>query len=257
MTGRPDDPQSPRVHVVMCTYARVSRLARTLGQLTSQQGCHVSLYIWNNNFDLASRLRLSIAQAARAIEVFTYDSRENLGGYGRFLIARDLAAAQRPVVFIDDDIDLPDTALRSLLAEYAPDQISSFWAYRFDTLHDYFARRRVRPGMRADYCGTAGTICPSSIFTDPGVFACPPRYRMLEDMWLSFYALKWGMGLTASRSGISIVRDGLDSYRRLHDLKNEFFRYLVMNGWPVHVAGRNMDTRSLVQRGQGCLPRGS
>jgi glycosyltransferase involved in cell wall biosynthesis len=228
----------PTVDVIMCTYARTARLATTLRQLAAQQGCRAALYIWNNNPAESARIQRTIASSAALAETHVHHSRENRGGYGRFFIARDLAASGLPVVFIDDDTNLPADAISSLLAEYEPRLISSFWAFRFTTLHNYYSRRRVRAGAAADYCGTAGMICDSALFADPGVFACPDRYRMLEDMWLSYFALRNGFRLIGSASKISLMVDGLDSSRGLD--KNDFFKYLIMNGWPVAVSGRQL-----------------
>jgi hypothetical protein len=231
----------------MCTHARVGRLGTTLRQLGYQQGCSVSLYIWNNNSAESARIRKIIAQSPARIETYVYDSRENIGGYGRFLIARDLAVPQEPVLFIDDDAHLESDAVSCLLDEYEPALISSFWAFRFNTLHSFYSRIRVRPGAAADLCGTAGAICASSLFADPGMFQCPPRYRRLEDMWLSFFAMKNGFKLIASACRIRLIVDGLDSSWRFP--RNEFYRFLVMNGWPIGVSGRTMsDQRDWSQR---------
>jgi len=230
--------EGPAVDVIMCTHARVGRLSATLQQLASQQGCRVALFIWNNNAAESSRVDEMIARSPAPVKAYVYHSRENLGGYGRFLIARDLAASGRPVVFIDDDTNLQRDAISCLLAEYEPCSISSFWAFRFSTLHDYYSRRRVKAGVSADYCGTAGMICASSFFADPEVFACPAPYRMLEDMWLSYLASRNGWRLVGSASKISLMRDGLDSCRGIE--KNDFFKYLVMNGWPIGVGGRQV-----------------
>jgi hypothetical protein len=72
------------------------------------------------------------------------------------------------------------------LAEWAPLTVASFWAFRFASYGDYFDRVRAAPGELAHYCGTGGTVLDGNVLQDPGLFTCPPRYRMLWDLWLSF-----------------------------------------------------------------------
>jgi hypothetical protein len=66
---------------------------------------------------------------------------------------------------------------------------------------------------------------------------------MLWDLWLSYRAARCGFQLRGSAAQVRFVSDGKDSYRSLRELKSEFLRYLVSNGWDLDVAGRGAGDR--------------
>lgn len=85
----------------MCTWRRPEYFHRTLRCLETQQRVRVELHVWNNNPDIAEELE--VTAAASRIPVRFHHSPENIGGFGRFHLARMLAPVHPFVVFIDDD----------------------------------------------------------------------------------------------------------------------------------------------------------
>ncbi len=166
--------------------------------------------------------------------VTIHHSEINIGGFGRFELASQLAGATDRVVFIDDDVNFSNDALQRLCEEYQPRTIRSFYAFQLNNPADYFARTVLDPGHKADYCGTGGMICDSSIFKEKGLFACPKEYWFIEDLWLSYYA-KHIMGWELYKSGadISIMPDQKNQWYGLRDKKSAFLKYLTQQGWQL------------------------
>lgn len=218
------------VPVVMCTWRRPEYFPQTLRMLERQQGVSVHLYVWNNNRAIAERLDADAA--ASAIPVTVRHSDENIGGYGRFYLAKELAAQHPYVVFIDDDQLFGPSTIATLRSEARPRSASGWWAYRFVLPPSYWLRVPVRPGRRAQYLGTCGMIIDTAIFDDPRVFECPDRFWFVEDVWLSYvadYLHRWR--LTRSRATFWFIPDTKNQFSGLISDKYEFLRYLTAKGW--------------------------
>ena len=58
------------------------------------------------------------------------------------------------------------------------------------------------------YVGTGGMVADTGVFTDDALFACPPRYWFMEDIWLSYYARAVrGWQLYRSSAEIGMIHD--------------------------------------------------
>lgn len=213
----------------MCVWRRVHRLGRTIADLERQQGVEASLHLWVNAPEATAEVARIVRGSRLDIDVTV--SPENVGGFGRFELARRLAAHPY-VVFVDDDQVLGETMLETFAREAAPRTVCAWWSYAFDDGADYWRRSRVEPGAPADYCGTGGMVVDTSIFGDDLLFACPPRFRFVEDLWLSYVASARGWTLLASAAPLAIEEDGRDQYLALADRKSELLRHLVHErGW--------------------------
>lgn len=222
----------PEVPVIMCTYRRPERLASTLQQLAAQQNCVPHLYIWNNNPYIVDAINKEVAQSS--IKVSVHHNAENIGGFGRFYQARDIAADNTYVVFIDDDVNLGANALRTLYDEGAEHAITSFFAFALRNPDDYFDRDTLEPGQKADYCGTGGMVVDASIFTDEALFNCPKKYWFLEDLWLCAVAQKQGWECKKSAADITLEPgDFKDQWLTMKPLKTEFLQYLIADGFTI------------------------
>jgi len=235
------------VPVVMCVWQRIDRLAETLTLLEAQEAVQVDLYIWNNNRSAAARVEEIVrTMACRRVRVVLTHSARNIGGFGRFYLARELAARHPAVVFVDDDLVFRSGAVSSLFDEHRPRSLASQWAFRLLDPTDYDRREPLEPGERADYCGTGGMIADSSIFRDERLFKCPRRFWFIEDLWLSFHA-SHVLGWELRQSGVSFeeMDDGLNQFGYLHRRKSRFLRYLVGRGWAIPSPARPSDPRRL------------
>ena len=220
------------VPVVVCVWRRPHFLERTLRSVAAQTQAEVKLYVWNNNLALRDHVDETVSRLA-GLDVEVEHSRRNVGGFGRFYIARRLAEKHRYVVFLDDDqVPAPD-CVTTMLAEATPATARSMWAYNFRGTTHFGDRIDAEPGERVKYAGTGGFICDTRIFAERGLYECPRRFWFVEDLWLSYYAddvLGWRLHKSAAR--IDGVADELDQSRALGPTKDRLFRYLVRRrGW--------------------------
>lgn len=221
------------IPVVMCTYRRPERLSTTLDQLASQVDCKIKLYIWNNKFEHRRQIEEAIA-CFPELDVTLHNSRKNIGGFARFYVARKLSPTYPAVVFIDDDVELSPRSLSTLICEFKPETIHSFFTFCFTSKRSFFKRFVPKRGEEADYCGTGGMICDTSIFRQPDLFKCPSKYLFVEDVWLCYYASHvLGWKLYRSFTDIKIIYDDRNQYPGLRQTKEEFFQYLRAEGWDI------------------------
>ena len=222
-----------RVPVVMCTWKRVDRLPRTL-EMLAEQDTPAALYLWNNNRREASRIDDCLRRSP--IPAQSVHCERNIGGFGRFYLARDLAPAREAVVFVDDDQDFGPSMIAHQLASFEVRSLAGWWAFTYHRGATTYAERdRVTtPLGPADYVGAGGMVADTSIFTDPRLFGCPRRYWFVEDVWLSYYARHVrGWKLRKSRAEFTFAPDGHDMDESLWATKARMFRYLKRRGWRV------------------------
>jgi hypothetical protein len=211
-------PAPLRVPVVMCVWNRLERVTPILCSIERSFGVQADVYLWNNRPDATGRIVAELRGAGHSLPKVTMaTSSLNIGGFGRFYWAREIAKRHPYVVFIDDDQVLGHRALHDLVQEHAPLSIHSVWAFRFKNRNEYWSRRHVGRGEQAKYVGTGGMIADSSIFADDGLFRCPSRYWFMEDIWLSYYAQAvrgWNLYRSAAEIGMMLDDRGLTAVMR-------------------------------------------
>jgi hypothetical protein len=226
-----------RTPVIMAVWKRIERLPRTL-ELLADQDLPATLYVWNNNRREADRVDQALAGGP--IPAQSFHCPRNIGCFGRFYLARELAGESDAVVFIDDDQDFGRSMTSDQLASFAPRSLAGWWAFTYRPgARSYAERDRVEtPLDPADYVGVGGMVADASVFTDPGLFRCPRRYWFVDDMWLSYYASDvHGWTLRRSLADFEFAPDGHDIDLTLAATKKRMFRYLKRRGWSVAASG--------------------
>jgi hypothetical protein len=222
---------SEAVPVVICVWRRPERLRSTIESLAAQSGVPVHLWIWNNNAALRTFVDDAVAKA-RGLDVEVVHSSRNIGGFGRFYVARRLARDRRCVVFLDDDQLPADDFCETLLAEFTPGTVWSTWAFRFLETRSYWNRVAAMPAERVKFCATRGMVCDTRVFLKPGLFDCPRRFWFVEDLWLSYYADNiMGWRLFKSDANVSTDAAPHAQYHYLGATKDIMLRHLVRRGW--------------------------
>ncbi len=221
------------VAIIICLWNRRERIDAILTQLDAQQGTRIRLLFWNNRPADAAYYRERIAAYrphGALAEVSMFTSRVNVGGLGRFFVARKLYVDgyRGAFLMLDDDQDVSDHLVTDLLAASGPHTIAGFWAWTMDG--DYWARRPAAPGDRVSYVGTGGCACDIDIVSDLSFFTELPRYfAFLEDVWMCGYARKRGWRLRKVDTPIEFVLDETNQHHSLAELKAEFYRYLQLD----------------------------
>ena len=222
-------PDGERVPVVFCTWRRQERLHHIL-EMLADQDVAVQALIWNNspNREFAEK---AIANARIPVQV--YHSPGNIGGFGRFYLARELAEwGYQRVIMIDDDQDFGPGMVRELLAGCSPRSLSAWFAYTISR-QDFWRHTVPAPGEQVNYVGTGGMAADPAVFADPGFFSCPRRFWFVEDLWLSWYAANFsGYTLLRSAAKMEFVEDSLNQFHRLQWVRQRFWRYLSRQAVP-------------------------
>jgi hypothetical protein len=222
-----------RVPVIMCAWKRVERLPRTL-ELLAEQETSATLYVWNNNPREADRIDALLANAP--IPAQSVHCKRNIGGFGRFYFARELANTHDTVLFVDDDQDFGQMMVREQMASFEPDSLAGWWAWTFlPGARRYGERKRVETPLEpADYVGTCGMVSDARIFRDSDLFRCPRRYWFVEDVWLCYYARHvHGWRLRRSGAEFTFVSDERNIDATLRATKTRMLKYLKRRGWDV------------------------
>jgi hypothetical protein len=222
-----------RTPVVMAVWKRIERLPRTL-DLLADQDAPATLYVWNNNRREAASIDRVLRESS--IPAQSFHCQRNIGCFGRFYLARELADVHDTVLFIDDDQDFGPTMVADQLASIERRSLAGWWAFTYRVgARTYAERDRVDvPMARADYVGVGGMVADASVFTDPGLFTCPRRFWFVDDIWLSYYAGQvLGWSLRRSLAEFEFAPDELDIDVTLAATKRRMFRYLTRRGWSV------------------------
>lgn len=221
------------IAVIVCLWNRRERIDALLTQLDAQEGRPVRLLLWNNRpaDDDHYRERIAAYTPHGALaEVSLVSSRVNVGGLGRFFIARRLRTEgyRGTFVMLDDDQDVSGHFLADLLAASGPHTIAGYWAWTMSG--DYWARVPAAPGDRVSYVGTGGCACDIDIVADLSFFTELPRYfAFLEDIWMCGYARKRGWLLRKVDTPVEFVLDETNQHHTLAERKAEFYRYLQLD----------------------------
>jgi len=220
--------QKEKLAIVMASYDRPNNLKNTLASLASQKYRNFDLYIWNNKLEFKALLENTIKQTNAPYPIYVEHSQNNLGGFARFIVCKNIATKYAYAVFIDDDIALGPDTLYTLAGEAYPETISSAWAFRFVCGMNYWRRSDLKPGEKAHYCGTGEAVVDISLFKDKGFFEAPKEFYVgMDDLWMSYYAhhiMKWS--LFKSRAAIKFIPDGKDLSARLGKAKEKALQYL-------------------------------
>ncbi len=217
-----------RPTVIMCTWRRVNRLPKTL-QMLENQTVKPNLLIWNNNHEERGLVDEYLKNST--IDSRVFHSVKNIGGFGRFYLAKDVAKVGiKKVIFIDDDQIINTHYIENLLDEHASQTTHSGWAFQINNWRDYWDRKEVMPHEEVDYAATNGMIIDTNIFiNDPELFECPARFWFIEDLWLTFIAKKNDYKAYKSIEQTQTNFDGKDqvgNWKMAHR-KRVMLRYLI------------------------------
>lgn len=218
--------KNKRVAVVMCTWQRIDKLNRTISCLEAQSYKNFDFFIWNNNPKIINQIKKHIEKTK--ININVYNSNKNIGGLGRFKYTQKIRNNYGKVIFIDDDQIFESNFIEHMVSIHKKRTIMSWFSWKINGT--YFNRVRVKDFKEADYCGTGGMICDTSIFTNDFFRHLPDKYSFIEDLYLSYYAkYKLRFKLIGVDAPIKIEIDNKDQYIKLKNKKNEFLNYLKKN----------------------------
>lgn len=224
----------PRIAVFMCVWRRLNLLPKTLQQLIDQQWVSIDLYLWNNDIGQSINLETIVARYRPYINVDIQHSPTNVGCFGRFFYAYQLRQCYPFFVVIDDDQYFDDWFVRTLWDERQAGGVTACHAFRFIQNRSYWERLRADPLDEVSYCGPGGMILDSQLIEHPSFFACPDKFWIMDDIWLSYvFHHVMRVPMRKSSASIRMIDSANDTFHSLRNKKTEFLTELRRQGWKV------------------------
>lgn len=220
-------------NVIVCLWNRPTRIHDVLRLLDEQDFAGgVRLFLWNNSradhqiyLDALAAYRGHPDGALRRVDIVK--TPHNLGSIARFYWARKIARAQphAPVIVIDDDQDFGPAFVSTSIGAYRAGAISAWWAWSVGNA--YWDRHPAAEGETVDHIGPGGSVMNSDLFLDKSFFTdIPDQFRLLDDVWLSYFAKRAGYVLRKLPVEIDFVMEETNQHHGQTDLKAQFFDYL-------------------------------
>jgi hypothetical protein len=101
------------------------------------------------------------------------------------------------------------------------------WAHRVNL--KYKRKIKVEKEELGNYAGTGGLICSSKLFLNEDFFDCPEEYWIIDDLWLSYYILKFtDYKIKELKTDIRFIKDRKATFLTLGDLKQKFSEEFIL-----------------------------
>ena len=211
----------------MCTYIRFENLNTTLACINNQTNKDFDFYIIDNSGQNEKLLKyLDKFKGNLSISIHNYAN--DFKQFARFLLAKDLAEdGYEKIIFIDDDEIIPNTFIEECHSQYDESCVKSFWAHRVNS--KYKRKIKVEKEEVGNYAGTGGLICSAKLFLNEDFFDCPEEYWIIDDLWLSYYVLKFtDYKIKELRTDIKFIKDRKATFLTLGDLKQKFSEEFIL-----------------------------
>lgn len=211
----------------MCTYIRFENLKMTLECLQKQTNQDFDFYIVDNS-NRHDKLLGYLKKFGNGMNISVHNYNNDFKQFARFLLARDLAEeGYEKIIFIDDDEVLPNTFIQECHDQYDPNSVKTFWGHMVENI--YKKKIKLEKNEQGNYAGTGGLICHSSLFLNDDFFDCPEEYWIIDDLWLSFYILKFtDLKIQNLKTNINFIIDRKATCLTLGSLKQEFSEEFII-----------------------------
>ena len=209
--------------LIMCTYIRLENLPITIKCLINQTNTDFDFYICNNSNNDDKLLKIINKYKSRSnFNISVYNYFNEFKQFARFLVAQDLAKeGYDRVIFIDDDEILPETFIQECHDQYEDMSVKSFWSHKVEKI--YKKKIKLEKHELGNYAGTGGLVCSSSLFLDDFFFSCPEEFWIIDDLWLSYYILKYtDYNIKTLKTKIQFIVDRKATCLTLKDVKQKF-----------------------------------
>jgi glycosyltransferase involved in cell wall biosynthesis len=218
-----------KVAVILCVFVRLENLEMTLNKIKDQTNKDFDFYICDNSNKEQKVIGLIKKHTPNlGVNLSIKSYKNEFKQFSRFLLARDLAEdGYEKIIFFDDDEILPLTFIDECLTQYEPGTVKTFWAHKINKI--YKKKIKLENDEIGNYAGTGGLICDSSIFLNEDFFDCPEEYWIIDDLWLSFYLLKYtDYKIKALKTDIKFINDAKATFLKLKQLKQEFSEEFII-----------------------------
>ena len=205
----------------MCNYIRFENLKVTLACIENQTNKDFDFYIIDNSGQNEKLLKY-LKKFGKNLDISVHNYSNDFKQFARFILARDLAEqGYEKVIFIDDDEIIPETFVQECHDQYEQKTVKTFWGHRVEKL--YKKKIKLEGNDVGNYAGTGGLVCDAALFLNNDFFDCPEEYWIIDDLWLSFYILKFtDYKIKELKTDIKFIKDRKATFMTLGNLKQEF-----------------------------------
>jgi len=213
--------------LIMCTYIRFENLNTTLACINNQTDKDFDFYIVDNSGQNEKLLKY-LDKFKGSLNISVHNYANDFKQFARFLLAKDLAEdGYEKIIFIDDDEIIPNTFIEECYSQYDESCVKSFWAHRVNSR--YKRKIKVEKEELGNYAGTGGLICSAKLFLNEDFFDCPEEYWIIDDLWLSYYVLKFtDYKIKELKTDIKFIKDRKATFLTLGDLKQKFSEEFIL-----------------------------
>jgi glycosyltransferase involved in cell wall biosynthesis len=213
--------------LIMCTYIRFENLNTTLACINNQTDKDFDFYIIDNSGQNEKLLKY-LDKFKGSLNISVHNYANEFKQFARFLLAKDLAEdGYEKIIFIDDDEIIPNTFIEECHSQYDESCVKSFWAHRVNSR--YKRKIKVEKEELGNYAGTGGLICSAKLFLNEDFFDCPEEYWIIDDLWLSYYVLKFtDYKIKELKTDIKFIKDRKATFLTLGDLKQKFSEEFIL-----------------------------
>jgi len=213
--------------LIMCTYVRFENLNTTLACINNQTDKDFDFYIVDNSGQNEKLLKY-LDKFKGNLNISVHNYANDFKQFARFLLAKDLAEdGYKKIIFIDDDEIIPNTFIEECHSQYDESCVKSFWAHRVNSR--YKRKIKVEKEELGNYAGTGGLICSAKLFLNEDFFDCPEEYWIIDDLWLSYYVLKFtDYKIKELKTDIKFIKDRKATFLTLGDLKQKFSEEFIL-----------------------------
>jgi hypothetical protein len=209
--------------VIFCTYIRLENFPKTVQMLMQQSNKKFDFYICNNS-EKTNKLLGLIDKYFREsdINIYVKNYFNEFKPFARFILARDLALeGYKKIIFIDDDEKFSTEFIQDCYDQYEDNAVKSFWSHKIEDVYEN--KVKLRDNELGNYAGPGGMVCPSKVFLGEELFDCPEEYWIVDDLWLSYYLLRFTKyKIKTLETDIRFINDEKATFLTLGNLKQEF-----------------------------------
>lgn len=214
--------------LILCTYIRLENFSKTAECLLSQTNIDFDIYICNNSDKeekLLGLVKKYLFESGHNIFIKNYYN--DFKAFARFMLAQELALeGYEKIIFIDDDEIFSPQFIQDCYDQYEENSVKSFWAHKVEK--KYNKKIKLEKEEIGNYAGTGGLVCSSSLFLNDDFFDCPEEYWIVDDLWLSFYILKFtDLKIKELKTNIRFIKDLKATFLTVGDLKQRFLEEFI------------------------------
>jgi hypothetical protein len=231
-----------RVGIVLLAWQRLHGIYQNLKDLDSQTVEGFKIVISNANRTLDEKIKEYVVDFPELDVDIRNESNDYLT-FRRFFIAREMAMDGFDIImFIDDDILIPNNYVELAIAQYEPGIYGSAYTWTLDAKGADYYKHRTRVydnDSQIKYCGAGISVIDAKIFLQDELFMAPAEAYGIDDLWLSYYAdhvAKFKLKYINIPKVIIGGGDSVALYRsisRQQYTKKNFLHHLVGLGWQV------------------------